>query len=145
MVTRCWTYGVTDSEEGEDGGQDGSAVFRSGDRHAVQWKPEVSAPDRCDMSYGVTRKRASRWSTGRMNRKRRITFRQLSELMDHLCLIDSIAAKCPRKERNYLERCLSRRKFSILDRATDETDSHGRLCTPWNGGRYPDRLPPVPR
>ena len=32
----CWTYGVADSEEGEDGGQDGSAVFRSGNRHAVQ-------------------------------------------------------------------------------------------------------------
>lgn len=44
MVTRYWTYGVTDSEEGEDGGQDGSAVFRSGDRHAVQARSRGFGP-----------------------------------------------------------------------------------------------------
>jgi hypothetical protein len=52
MVTRCWTYGVTDSEEGEDGGQDGSAVFRSGVRRVVQARSRGIGPDRCGRSYG---------------------------------------------------------------------------------------------
>jgi hypothetical protein len=50
-------------------------------------------PRQTDAAGRMARHRATRWSRGKMNRKRRITFRQLSEAMYDLCHYRSVKGK----------------------------------------------------